>query len=97
MRLSSGQSLADAFTAATPLFSFLWEENANESHLSHHLCEGYHYGILHLIFSVTGLEPTIMELSGGPFYSALERPLNPRRIRYGCGLNLNMSEEKALV
>ena len=31
MRLSGGQSLADGLTAATPLFSSLWEENANES------------------------------------------------------------------
>ena len=31
MRLSGGQSLADGSTAATPLFSSLREENANES------------------------------------------------------------------
>jgi len=31
MRLSGGQSLAVGLTAATPLFSSLWEENANES------------------------------------------------------------------
>ena len=36
MRLSGGQSLADGSTAATPLFSSLREENANESRHSDH-------------------------------------------------------------
>jgi len=36
MRLSGGQSLADGLTAATPLFSSLGEENANESRHSDH-------------------------------------------------------------
>jgi len=36
--------------------------------------------------------------SGGLFGRAWESPSNSRRIRYGCGLNLNMSDaEKALV
>ena len=36
--------------------------------------------------------------SGGLFYRAWGSPSNSRRIRYGCGLNLNMSDaEKALV
>jgi hypothetical protein len=37
MRLSSEQSLADGWTAATPLFSSLREENANESRHSDRL------------------------------------------------------------
>ena len=37
MRLSGGQSLAVGLTAATPLFSSLREENANESRHSDHI------------------------------------------------------------
>ena len=37
-------------------------------------------------------------MSGGHFFSPWESPSNSRRIRYGCGLHLNVSDtEKVLI